>query len=227
MANKKISDFTATATPQSGDLHLVQRSGAYLKVDNDNLLAGHTTDNLQEGVSNQYFTNERARDAVGAMATSSDGVTLTYNDGADTLTVGLDASNELVKTFTKSISQSEIVALFSTPIDFGLSLAADKCIIPISAFAYYVNAAGAPFSNGDFKICDRTTGEEIFGATSAFLNTSSSVYSWLAPSSTEAKLTPNTDIRIAAKTANPTGGGSGNRLVIILKYIVSEDLTTV
>jgi len=50
------------------------------------------TDDISEG-SNLYFTDERARDAAGAMATSSAKVSLTYNDGADTLTPDIVADS--------------------------------------------------------------------------------------------------------------------------------------
>lgn len=52
-----------------------------------------TTDNVTEGVSNLYFTVERAQDATGAMATSSAKVSLTYNDGANTLTPDIVAGS--------------------------------------------------------------------------------------------------------------------------------------
>jgi len=46
-----------------------------------------TTDDLAEGVSNLYFTTERAQDATGAAiaAGTGDGVTLDYNDGANAI----------------------------------------------------------------------------------------------------------------------------------------------
>ncbi len=45
-----------------------------------------TTTALTEG-SNLYFTNERADDRVGALLQAGSGITLNYNDGADTLTI--------------------------------------------------------------------------------------------------------------------------------------------
>lgn len=51
-------------------------------------LATKTTSNLLEG-SNQYFTNERAQDAVGGILTNSSSVTLTYNDGLNTITAAV------------------------------------------------------------------------------------------------------------------------------------------
>ena len=54
----------------------------------DTWLTTKTTSNLTEG-SNQYFTNERAQDAVGNILTSSSTVTLTYNDGLNTITAAV------------------------------------------------------------------------------------------------------------------------------------------
>lgn len=51
------------------------------------------TDDISEGATNLYFTDERARDAAGAMATNSSKVSLTYNDGADTLTPDIIADS--------------------------------------------------------------------------------------------------------------------------------------
>lgn len=45
----------------------------------------YTTDTVSEGATNQYFTTERAQDAVGAMVTNSSSFTWTYNDTANTL----------------------------------------------------------------------------------------------------------------------------------------------
>lgn len=174
--------------------------------------------------ANTAFTNH-IKDTAGATASSANGLTLNYASGS--LTPGLATGYELIQTFTKVVDQSQIIAGFSTPVEFGMSPIANRCIIPISVFAFFDNPAAAPFSNGDFKICDRTTNEEIFGMSSAFLNTTSSVYGYCVQASTEAKLTPNTDLRIAWKTSNPTGGGSGNRLVLHVKYMFSPDVTLI
>ena len=45
-----------------------------------------TTSEIAEG-SNQYFTNERVDDRVNSLLTAGTGITLTYDDGADSLTI--------------------------------------------------------------------------------------------------------------------------------------------
>ena len=49
-------------------------------------LSSFSTDDLSEG-SNLYFTDERAQDAVDSLLTAGTNVTLTYDDGANTLTI--------------------------------------------------------------------------------------------------------------------------------------------
>ena len=45
------------------------------------------TDTISEGSTNLYFTNERVDDRVNALLTAGTGITLTYDDGANTLTI--------------------------------------------------------------------------------------------------------------------------------------------
>ena len=47
--------------------------------------AGFTTDNIAEGSSNLYFTNERAQDAVGAALTDTASVDLVYDDAGNSI----------------------------------------------------------------------------------------------------------------------------------------------
>lgn len=47
------------------------------------------TDDISEGVSNLYYTDERAQDAVGTILVNSASVDLTYNDVANTITAAV------------------------------------------------------------------------------------------------------------------------------------------
>lgn len=51
------------------------------------------TDDISEGVSNLYFTDERVDDRVNDLLVGGDGITLTYNDVADTLTIDAELDN--------------------------------------------------------------------------------------------------------------------------------------
>ena len=50
-------------------------------------LSSKDTDDLSEGTSNLYFTNERVDDRVNALVTAGSGITKTYNDSSNTLTI--------------------------------------------------------------------------------------------------------------------------------------------
>ena len=50
-------------------------------------IANHTSDDLAEGSTNLYHTNERVDDRVAALMTAGTGISLTYDDAAGTLTV--------------------------------------------------------------------------------------------------------------------------------------------
>lgn len=77
------------------------------------------TDDILEGSTNLYFTDERAQDAAGAMATSSTKVSLTYDDVSNTLTpdivtgslvdadISLTAAIDATKIANGSVSNTE------------------------------------------------------------------------------------------------------------------------
>ncbi len=50
-------------------------------------LSGFTTDDLVEGSTNLYFTEERVDDQVDSLLAAGNGITLTYNDAAGSLTI--------------------------------------------------------------------------------------------------------------------------------------------
>jgi hypothetical protein len=57
--------------------------------------AAATTDNLTEGTTNLYFSNERAQDAVGTILTDTAEIDFTYNDVSNTITADLTAGVRL------------------------------------------------------------------------------------------------------------------------------------
>lgn len=63
------------------------------------LSASFTTDDLPEGVTNKYFTDERAQDAVGNILTDTTTIDLTYNDAGNTISADiqpLSITNSLI-----------------------------------------------------------------------------------------------------------------------------------
>ena len=53
-------------------------------------LSANDTDDLSEGTSNLYFTNERVDDRVDTLLIAGTGISKTYNDSANSLTLNLD-----------------------------------------------------------------------------------------------------------------------------------------
>ena len=69
-------------------------AGTGITVNTDDIavnMGAFNTDNLSEGSSNLYFTNERVDDRVNALIVDSDGINATYDDSAGTLTFTTDA----------------------------------------------------------------------------------------------------------------------------------------
>ena len=64
------------------------------------------SDDLSEGTTNLYFTNERVDDRVGALVVGGSGVIATYNDGAGSLTLDFDI-DELTALGGTGIAQGD------------------------------------------------------------------------------------------------------------------------
>ena len=79
-----------TGTATSGDATLNVGAGTGITVNADDIavnMGPFDTDNLSEGSSNLYFTNERVDDRVNSLFTAGTGISLTYDDAANTLTI--------------------------------------------------------------------------------------------------------------------------------------------
>jgi uncharacterized protein YoxC len=55
-------------------------------------IAGLTTDSVAEGTNNLYFTTERAQDALGNAVEGGTGITATYDDSTNKITVAIDGT---------------------------------------------------------------------------------------------------------------------------------------
>ena len=76
-------------TPAAGNFTLITGDGTGLT----NILTNYDTDDLTEGSTNLFFTNERVDDRVDALFTSAYGITGTYNDAGDEFTIAFDPIN--------------------------------------------------------------------------------------------------------------------------------------
>ena len=67
-------------------------------------IANHDTDALAEGTSNLYFTDERVDDRVAALISGGTGITATYNDAGDLLTLSATQSDINTDNITEGSS---------------------------------------------------------------------------------------------------------------------------
>ena len=83
-ANVAIGNNTTTNLDEGNNLYF---TNARADSRFDTKIAAATTDDLSEGSTNLYFTNERAQDAVGSIIAGSGNISVSYDDGAGTITV--------------------------------------------------------------------------------------------------------------------------------------------
>ena len=85
--NERAQDTVASMLVAGTNIGLTYNDAANTLTITANGLTGSTTDNLTEGTTNLYFTNERAQDAIGSLLVAGTNIALTYNDAANTLTI--------------------------------------------------------------------------------------------------------------------------------------------
>lgn len=81
-------------------------ANARRKMTRANFLGGaipQDTDDLPEGATNLYYTNERVDDRVAALLVEGAGIDLTYNDGANTLTIA-----STITQYTDEMAQDSV-----------------------------------------------------------------------------------------------------------------------
>ena len=105
VANEHIDHSSVTITAGSGLVGggtiaatrtLSVGAGTGITVNADDIavnMGAFDTDNLSEGSSNLYFTNERVDDRVGALMVGGDGITATYDDAGGTLTIATSSNS--------------------------------------------------------------------------------------------------------------------------------------
>ena len=66
-------------------------------------LSSFDTDNLSEGSSNLYYTNERVDDRVAALLQNGTGISFAYNDASGTLTPTISGTSSLITDFSEAV----------------------------------------------------------------------------------------------------------------------------
>jgi hypothetical protein len=120
------STFTRIYVDEADDLVKAKSDDGTVRV----LEAPATTDDLPEGITNLYFTDERAQDAVGTALANTTSIDLSYNDGTNEITADLNDSGVTPGAYgtdtdsaTLSInSEGRVVIASNTPINHDLLL---------------------------------------------------------------------------------------------------------
>ena len=109
------------------------------------------TDDINEGVTNLYFTDERAQDAAGALATNSSKVSLTYNDALATLTADIVADSLVDADINSAaaIARSKIAAGAANRLVYNISPCGALADLPAitAARALESDANGLPVAS--------------------------------------------------------------------------------
>lgn len=149
-------------------------------------LTGFDTDDLTEGSSNLYFSDERAQDAAASMITggSHTNLTATYNDGSNTIDLAVSGGGSVSDAF-KNIAvsgQSNIVADSATDT---LTLAAGSNVtITTDASTDTVTIAASDSVGGiSWQSTPKTANFTASAGEGYFVNTTSSAITVTMPSS--------------------------------------------
>ena len=133
-------------TPAVGNFSTITGDGTALT----NILTNYDTDNLTEGSTNLFFTNERVDDRVDALFTSAYGITGTYNDAGDEFTIAFDpinAGSAIAVLDTTNTTQAKFRTIREGQIasgghgDLTVALSGDEIVIdtssPINELTYH------------------------------------------------------------------------------------------
>lgn len=104
------------------------------------------TDNIAEGATNKYFSDERAQDAVGAALTDSATVDFTYNDGANTISAIVIANSISETHLTTSVAGAGLAGgngtALSVNVADGVQIVADVVKAKVHAGTLKINGSG-------------------------------------------------------------------------------------
>jgi hypothetical protein len=185
--------------------------------------AGFKTDNVVEGSTNLYYTDERVDDRVGALVVGGTNITATYDDTAGTLTIDQDASAglDLSNNDTDDLAEGNTnqyytdaraqAAISVTDAGGDGSLSISSGVItytgPSAAEvrAHHTAGTGVAIASGQVSIGQAvgTTDDVVFG-----------------------KVTTNTVEHTGTITLNPNSGGAANAGVVVIAGDLTVNGTT-
>jgi len=106
LATKEFAASLLTGATKSNIVITGDKNG--LTITSENGVSDSTTDNLAEGTTNLYLTNERVDDRVDALISVSSGLTKTYNDSAGTLNFAPDTTVLATRSFVDTAKADAI-----------------------------------------------------------------------------------------------------------------------
>lgn len=216
-------------TFQNPDYVVGHSGGADYRFHFNDFLSNFTTDNLPEGASNLYITDERVDDRVSNLIQNGNAIGWSYNDGANTLTgnvvddPSLTESNiRLVAVSNGSFNDGQIQALNSSPQALtGATIPANGILIPIG-MALRFESSGA-YTNNGLEVRETSSGVTLATIPAALLNVSSGTR-WIHVlfETTPTSITGQGDMQLYATTGDPTGGNGANTLQYEIVYRIVD-----
>lgn len=225
-----MADFTDTteqAAPQTGDYIIGYRGSTDSRWLWETWLDNFDTDDLAEGVGALYWTAERTDDRVDALLVAGTGINKSYNDGAGTLTLSVDATTaEIVELspyfFAKRahviIPHAEILTLNATPKAINIVIPGSDVYVILGAIAR-ADLTTAGYTNLGVDIIDTNNSNILWKFPSTLLSPTSDTASLGHPSTnTGVIIREGTGISVKANTSDPTGGNAANLLKVCVFY---------
>ncbi len=234
----EFPDIPDGGATQSGVYIVGYRGSTDYRFPFDNLFDNVTTDDIPEGITDLYYTDERVDDRVATLIQDGTGIAWVYDDGAGTLTPTVSltsfntsnlsqnsSSNHYVQPATVSLDDTEIKSLNSTPVNFtgsGLgSLSSDLGIIINGVCAQsIVNTTG--YTNSGIDIVDTSTGNILFEFPSTLASTVGTTTMQASQVASGVVITSGGNIAIKAKTGDPTGGNAANTIKAYFNFEIVD-----
>lgn len=240
-----MAEFTGTtlqAELEDGDQVIGFRGSTDSRWLKQSLLLNFDTDDLAEGATNLFFTNERVDDRVDALIQDSanGSITWAYNDGSGTLTPTIVLtpfgtqnlaesanSNHYVQPAGVSISDAQIKNLFTTPVAIAsMSVPASRAyMLFVSIAKAHIDTTG--YTNSGIDLVDTATNNILFTFPSSLIATAGDRVMQAAPVTTAVVITEANNVSVRARTSDPTGGNAANTLKVFLEYRILDFSTVV
>jgi hypothetical protein len=154
--NQRVQDVLVGSVQEN--ISITSTDGI-LYITAENGVDDSTTDDLQEGTDNLYFTNTRVYDKTKSVLVEGTGIVLTADDEAETITVDVDTDEIATKEYVNALSEGlHIHASVSVATDENINLASPPATIDgvtlVEGMRVLVKDQTAPTQNGIYVFED-------------------------------------------------------------------------